>query len=186
MDMFDNEEDETKFDEIVEFYEKFMHHVANNILKDSINTEDAVQKSFLKIIKHIKKIEVVNSSKAKGFIFVITKNTAIDLYRKENKHLNQSLEEIKYEIRDRSAEFEDEITNDEPTALDRALKKLPVNYATVLLLKYKEGYADAEVGEMLGISEDNVRQRSVRGKKKLKTILQEEKGKANEKNNNNR
>lgn len=46
----------------------------------------------------------------------------------------------------------------------------------MLLLKYAQGYSNKEIGEFLEISEENVRQRIHRGKKKLQEILGKESG----------
>jgi len=44
------------------------------------------------------------------------------------------------------------------------LKNLPDKYRDVFLLKYSVGLGNKEIARMLGISEENVRQRLVRGK----------------------
>lgn len=51
------------------------------------------------------------------------------------------------------------------------MNRLPVHYAAVLLLKYSQGYDDAEIAGLLNITEENVRQRLCRGKKKLKKLM---------------
>ena len=62
-----------------------MFYVANDILKDNYLAEDAVHKAFLKLINHLDKIWETESQKTKSFIVIITKNIAIDMYRKCKK-----------------------------------------------------------------------------------------------------
>ena len=54
------------------------------------------------------------------------------------------------------------------------LGKLPENYWNVLLLKYSHGYDDREIAQMLDITEENVRQRISRAKKRLSELLEKE------------
>jgi RNA polymerase sigma-70 factor (ECF subfamily) len=55
--------------------------------------------------------------------------------------------------------------------VETAILKLPINYSTVLRLKFSQGYSNKEISEILRISEDNVRQRISRGRKRLVEIL---------------
>ena len=64
-------------------------------------------------------------------------------------------------------EFEEEVENEIITTI----ASLPFNYSSVLMLKYSQGYSDSEISKILSISESNVRQRIVRAKKMLKSVL---------------
>lgn len=81
LSLIETEEDKIKFEDIFNSYKKTMYYVANSILKDEHYSHDAVQNSFLKIIKNIDKIEDVKSNKTKGFI--------VTYYSKElfNRHI---------------------------------------------------------------------------------------------------
>jgi len=57
--------------------------------------------------------------------------------------------------------------------IEEAILKLPINYSIVLRLKYSQGYTNKEISEILRISEENVRQRLVRGRNKLRESLSE-------------
>lgn len=57
--------------------------------------------------------------------------------------------------------------------IEEAILKLPINYSTVLRLKYSQGYNNKEVAQILNISEENVRQRISRARKRLTGILHE-------------
>ena len=58
--------------------------------------------------------------------------------------------------------------------LFRAVMDLPGKYRLPLYLYYYEGYAVAEVGELLGLKPSTVQTRLARGREKLKTMLEEE------------
>ena len=54
-----------------------------------------------------------------------------------------------------------------------AVNRLPVPYRTVIYLHYYEGYTAQEIGKILGIPKATVHTRLVRGREKLKPILEE-------------
>lgn len=170
LSLIDNEEDKIKFEDIYNSYKKTMYYVANKILEDEHYSHDAVQISFLKIIKNIDKIEEINCNKTKGFIVTIVKNTAIDIYRK-NKREKEKVKNLEHEIR----EVEDRFNNVEELSsnIEIAILKLPERYKSVFFLKYCHGVHDNKIGDILGISASTVRTRIKRGKEKLKSILEE-------------
>ena len=89
LSLIETEEDKIKFEAIFNNYKKTMYYIANSILKDEHYSHDAVQNSFLKIIKHIDKIEDVKCNKTKGFIVTIVRNSSIDIYRKLQMEKNK-------------------------------------------------------------------------------------------------
>ena len=132
-----------------------------------INT---VQNSFLKIIKHIDKIEDVKCNKTKGFIVTIVKNSSIDIYRKLQMEKNK-VQKLENEI----LSFEQEVYDTDilPNKVEVAILKLPERYKQVFFLKYSHGFHDDKIADMLDISPSAVRTRIKRGKEKLKIILDE-------------
>lgn len=164
--MIDNEEDQSKFEQIYNTYKQTMFYAANRILKDEYMSEDAVHLAFLRIINHLDKIVDINSHKTKGFIVVIVENIAIDIYRKRKRENNISYDEVEIYLTD-PEDFTLSIENE----VEKAIMKLPVLYSTVLRLKYSQGYNDREIAKILNITEANVRQRLARGKRRLSEIL---------------
>lgn len=170
LSLIETEEDKIKFEDIFNSYKKTMYYVTNSILKDEHYSHDAVQNSFLKIIKNIDKIEDVKSNKTKGFIVTIVKNSSIDIYRKLQMEKNK-VQKIENEIKG----FEQEVYDTDilPNKVDVAILKLPERYKQVFFLKYSHGLHDNKIAEILDISSSTVRTRTKRGKEKLKIILDE-------------
>lgn len=54
------------------------------------------------------------------------------------------------------------------------MARLPDGYRSVLLLKYDNGYSTAEIASILGLTEENVKKRLQRARKKLQEILERE------------
>lgn len=168
--MIDDEEEQSKFEQLYKTYRQTMFYTANYILKDAYLAEDAVHQAFLRIIKHMDKIGEVKSSKTRGFVVIIAENIAIDMYRKRKRENSISFYDMEDYLGEEAAatmEFSDE----NPVAA--AIAMLPFNYSSVLTLKFSHGYSDAEIASILSIKVDNVRQRIVRAKAKLKKILEE-------------
>ena len=76
--------DEKALSLLYDNYSEVLYGVCFQILKDSSAAEDALQESFIKIWKNS---HTYDQKKAKLFTWIlrITRNTAIDLYRKTNK-----------------------------------------------------------------------------------------------------
>ena len=129
--LIDTLEDTSKFEKIYHTYRQTMFYVANRILKDIHLSEDTVHQAFLRIIDNLDKIEEINCHKTKGFIVIITKNIAVDLYRKRKREACISFDEIEIYVENTSniaPTFENEI--------EQAIEKLPINYLEVFKLKY--------------------------------------------------
>lgn len=170
LNLIDTEIDKSKFEDIYNSYKKIMFYVANDILKDEAQSEDAVHTSFIKIINNLDKIEDVHCNKTKGFVVTIVKHTAIDIYRK-NKREKEKIEKVK----DLKETYEEDIFEGK-SDLEIAILKLPEKYSTVFSLKYYQGLTDNEICEILDIKPATVRSRVLRGKEKLKFILEEMNG----------
>lgn len=169
LNLIETEEDKRKFERIYLAYKQTMFYAANRILKNHYASEDAVHQAFLKIIDHLDKINEDNCQKTRAFLVVVVENISIDIYRKQKRENMVLFDELELYIADD--------TSQEVVAIDEvssAILKLPVNYSTVLRLKFSQGYNDAEIAEILNITQDNVRQRISRAKKKLSEVLKKE------------
>ena len=175
LSMIETEENKSKFEQIYKKYKQTMFFVANRVLRDEYLSEDVVHQAFIRIIDNLDKIDKIDCHKTKGFIVIIVENIAIDFYRKRKREKTISFDQVEFYIRDIKNES-NLIIND----VEEAIIKLPINYSTVLRLKYSQGYTNKEISSILKISEENVRQRISRGKKKLVEILAKEAEKAYE------
>ncbi|MGL4345183.1 MAG: RNA polymerase sigma factor [Cellulosilyticaceae bacterium] len=170
--MLDTEEEKSKFEKIYFKYRQLMFHVANEILNDEHLAEDTVHKSFIKIMKHLDKINEVECPKAKGFIVIVVKHTAIDLYRKRKRENTVRMDEDVL-IEHRGPTVEQEIIDKIENPLTAKILSLPHHYSEIILLKYSHNYTDKQISKLLGLSEENVKKRLQRAKKKLEKSLKE-------------
>ena len=165
MTLIDSEEEQSKFEQIYQKYKGLLFYVANEILNNEYDAEDAVHQAFIKIAKNMKKIGEVECPKTKGFIVTIVENKAIDLYRKKKQ---QSEIELFEEVRGIPVEY----SGDE--GLVKCILELDARYREVILLKYHYSYSSREIAQILEISEANVIKLDQRAKKKLKLLCEEE------------
>ncbi len=82
LQMMDSPEDRSKFERLYLEYRGLMFHVANEILHNEQDAEDAVHQSFLKVAENMEKIGDPISPRTQGYLVTIAENRAIDLYRR--------------------------------------------------------------------------------------------------------
>ena len=175
-----HESDSKKIEELYYKYRSIMYKEAYKILQDSGLSEDAVQQAFIKVMRNLDKINMDDEYRTRGFLIIISKHTAIDIYKKR-LYLNNNSEPFDYELDD---EIEVSIDFDEPSKLivDKEtvsgvislIEKLPEIYKDVLLLEKVHGNAKEEIAELLGINYETVKKRSLRARKMLLELLEKE------------
>lgn len=172
MMMIDSEEDRSKFQIIYETYSKLMFFLARQIVMDDRDAEDAVQEAFIKIIENLDKISDPKCPKAKHFIVVIIKRTAIDFKRKQNREPEMvAIDETTggmYIADNTDTEYQ---KVDDSIDLSKAIAGLSDTYRDVILLKYYQDYTDSQIAELMGLSVSNVQKTIQRARKKLEQEL---------------
>lgn len=160
-------EEKRKFERLYHTYRQTMYCAAFRILQDSHDAEDAVHQAFLRLVDHLEKINENDCHKTRGFLVTIVESTAIDIYRHRKRKSGTPFDEVCTDI------TAPECPEDR-TAVALAFSRLPVAYSTVLRLKYSHGYDNREIAVLLKVTEENVRQRLSRAKKKLAELLEKE------------
>ena len=164
----DEEDDRRKFVVLYEKYRCLMMTVAISILKDNYLAEDAVHEAFIKVAKNIDKFGDVDRIETKRYLISIVKSTAIDIYRKRNR---QQENEIIYEpekVENKKIAY---LETEEENSILQVIYDLPEKYREIIILRYSTGLEYAEIANILGITEETVRQRISRGKKKMERAL---------------
>lgn len=163
--MIDSPEEQSKFEKIYLEYKGLMFHIANKILNNEQDAEDAVHYAFVKIAEYIKKIDVAVCPKTQNFVVTIVENKAIDLYRANQRRKNVEYidDAIGISIEDRPEQ-----------GLVNCILRLPPRYRQVILLKYYHGFSCKEIAKQLDISEANAIKLDQRAKNKLFQICKEE------------
>lgn len=160
----DDPQDRTRFEAMYSAYRGLMFHVANRVLQNPQDAEDAVHLAFLSLASCRLPSEL--GPQARHLAAVTAERKAIDLYRAQKRRPEVAL-----------GEEEESLPGCAPPPSDGtlagAMAALPPRYREALLLKYYNGYSAAEIGDLLGTTAANARQIIARAKKKLAEELVE-------------
>lgn len=168
--MFETEDERIKFRKLYEKYKNFMYKIAYNTIYDEHEAEDIVHITFLKISSFLDKVDMANEKKTKVFLGTITKNTAIDCYRRKKK-LGE-VEELPEAIDKHINVERDLIDKYNYQCLIREIEVLPDKYKDVMRLRFVYELSIQETASALSISENNAYARISRAKKMLWEALE--------------
>ena len=163
--MLDSAEDRSKFEQLYTRYRGLMFHVANRVLQNEQDAEDAVHHAFLSILNHFEKIAQVECPETRARVVLIAERKAIDLLRARQRRPETGLDE---EV----CGWEIPLPGD--GGLADAMAQLPARYREVLLLRYDSGYSTKELAQIFGIKRDSVQKLLWRAKEALQKILEQE------------
>ena len=169
LEMLETSEEVVRFEELVHTYKNLMFYVANQVLNNEHDAEDAVQQAFFAILKNFEKISEIKFPQTRGFVVTVVERKAIDLYRAKNRSSVVSFDEEFINIPACTEEAASVHTD-----LARALAMLPTRYRELLLLKYDSGYSEREIALMCSMTPANVKKTIHRAKKKLESLLEKE------------
>ena len=165
LQMIDTPEEKIRFEQIYLKYRSLMYHVADGILHNRQDAEDAVHNAFLRIIKHFRRFQNVPAKDLPPLVTVIARNEAISLQRKRKG-------EAPLEDWDGFAETPEAVTDYH--ALVDIFTRLPQTYRAPLEMKLLLGYSDGEIAARLDLSKTAVSTRISRGRQLLRDIAERE------------
>lgn len=152
-------------------YVKAMYNVAFRILNDVHEAEDAMQEAF---IKAFDKLNTYSETVSFGaWLKKIVVNTSLDVLRKK-KDVFENMDHLA-DIADENVETSVSSISLEALKIRNAIMQLASGYRIILSLYLLEGYDHDEISKILGISASTSRSQLTRAKKKLLSILQENK-----------
>lgn len=146
---------------------KNMLFIARNILKDRALAEDAVQESFLKIVKYVSGYK--KDSNAYAWICKITRNTALNMLRTRQPHA--SIDEFSFI----SSGEDDEEKSTDRILVEKLLSALsPPIVREMIYMKYFLDMTVREIASAVGKSKSYVSKEILKAENTMKTMLHEE------------
>lgn len=130
-------------------------------IKDEERAKDVVQESFVKMWE---KAGEISYQKARSYLFTTAYHTMIDVLRREKRQ----------ESLDDSPSYEpshDRNYSDLKEILEEALQTLPEVQRSVILLRDYEGYSYKEIGNIVDLSESQVKVYIYRARVALKKYI---------------
>jgi RNA polymerase sigma factor (sigma-70 family) len=149
-----------EYNSCVDLYADGLYRFILKNCKNSYDAEDTVQDVFTKLWE---KHTLVDFDKSKSYLFTAAYRTMLD---KIKKHKPMSVERVKYSEPNHSHHY-----SDASEIIENALQLLPEVQKAAITLRDYEGYNYEEIGEILGLSESQVKVYIFRGRKALKDYL---------------
>lgn len=150
-----------------------MLRAANKKTDDWQLAQDAVQRTFIKVIKIIDTIDEESERRTGGLLCKMVRQAVYDLYHEKKRCVGeQSVDNDGVQLAGASGDPLEELAKrDAPETLKRMLAGLPENYATLLLLRYGYDLTNEEIAAVMDIGINTVYVWMSRGKQKLKNML---------------
>lgn len=136
-----------EFNSCVDLYADSLYRFILKNIKDSDKAKDIVQDTYEKLWLKVSELPATN---AKSYMFTAAYRTMIDKVRRDTKQT--PLQDGHTEGLTAKNSF-----NDIKEVLNEALNKLPEIQRSVILLRDYEGYNYAEIGEITGLNESQVK-----------------------------
>ena len=152
-----------------------MFRVANNILKDTYMAEDAVSEAFIKIAKNQAKILGLEEKEQQDYILILTKNTALDIWRKRKNTVVHTIEEIAA-IPDMKTVDDTVLSNIAYKQILQTIEEMDDKWKDPLKLYCFYDHTVEEIADIMGIKTHSVYYRIACAKKKLLESLKEKEG----------
>jgi RNA polymerase sigma-70 factor (ECF subfamily) len=171
--MIDNDEDKSLFEQFYWLYRQDMFKIADRILKNDSDAEDAVSEAFFRIADNFSKIKDVHIKQSRAFAAVTVTNIAKNIYVYKRNRPVQNIEDYDDIRNDEFLEDDIEI-NSSVDMVKNALKSLPDNYYSVLYVTLVCGYSITEAALLLGLKRENAKKIYARAKRKIREITESE------------
>jgi RNA polymerase sigma factor (sigma-70 family) len=131
-------------------------------IKDRDRAGDIVQDTYEKLWRNVTEVEF---TVVKSWLFTAAYHRMIDVIRKESRL-------VSVESYDESQLFAEENQADLNELLHSALKKLPPDQRSVILLRDYEGYSYKEIADITGQTEAQVKIHIFRGRVSMRSMLE--------------
>ena len=168
-----SDEERRKVEIIYGEYRAYMSYCAAKVLADKSEVDDAVHEAMLRIIRHIDKVDVSDRRVLKAFCGRVAERAAVDMLRHRARHDNS----FAADVEDMGVAPEED--DPEVRALDAdaygvildAINELKPIYKTVCLMKFTQGFDDAEIADMLDMNPKTVSSYASRGRAAIKAAV---------------
>jgi RNA polymerase sigma-70 factor, ECF subfamily len=157
--------EETLLEFAVREHARLVYRIAHSVLRNPAEAEDAVQDTFLRVLRYGGKASRIQDQKA--WLARIAWRVAVDRRAKLAHSAGQSDGAIDSLLSPAEGAERVLLEKERREVLDRLIASLPEKLRDPLVLGTVEELSPREVGEMLGISEAAVRSRAFRARQIL-------------------
>lgn len=149
-----------RFEELIAAHQQRVLRTAYRLLGRLEDAQDATQEVFLRLLKHLDRIE----GDPQSWLYRVTVNVCNDQYRRKPVLVNK----IEFEHADAAPNAEGVLQMDERKRLLMAgIARLPERERAAIVLRDIEGLPTREVAQILGVEEVTIRAHICAGRAKL-------------------
>jgi RNA polymerase sigma-70 factor (ECF subfamily) len=166
-----DEQTRNKVEEVYRLYRKLLYYTAYDVLKDYHEAEDVVQSAIIKICDHIHKFDDIKCNKMKGFLVILVRNLAINIYNQRKRRSDLNMDKLENVTNDDLNPEQYMLKIDNAEWVAQKLAQLNPEYADVLVLRYTYQFTIDEIACLMNLTENNVRVKLCRARKALQELL---------------
>ena len=161
------------FESIYADCSRLVYWTAYGVLKSQADAMDVSQNVFLRVLKHIRKLEEMNDAQLRGWLYRVTVNVCLDLKRKQRREVvtDEGFEALPVSEGDLPEAAA--LSAEQKRILHNAIETLPDIYRETVVLHYFSGLSYDEIAAYTGVSEGTVKSRMSRAKDKLFSLLKD-------------
>ncbi len=165
--------DSKAFGQLVQKYQAFVFTIVIRIVKVREEAEEVAQDTFIKAYESLSSFR--GDSKFSSWLYSIAYRKALDALRKSKK--NNNLELIEEITEDDTGTIENALSyieeKERKEVIQRCIKELSEQEAAIITFFYFEELSIKEISKITELSEDNVKVKLYRSRKKLFTLLKQ-------------
>lgn len=155
--------------ELYNLYKNDINSLCMSILHNASDAEDAVQDTFIRLIKNLSVLNNCDKSKIRAYALIIARNICYDMIRK-NKNITYCSDERMFEGHDTRGESEAII---DVIAVQSNINKLTPALKNIATLYFVEEFSPEEISAMLDVNVNSVYKSISRARKILTGKLKE-------------
>ncbi len=163
------------FEAIYDRYKDYVYRVAFFVLRNQQEAEDAVQETFLDLLKALPNYDIHGTARFETWLYRVTVNRS--RMRTRRKVLPSAEWDDVEERLERMPVLDKEqpevvlLESDRAGQLWRAVDSLPDTHRIAVLLRYQQTLSYAEIADVMGINTGTVKSRLFNAHTKLKHLL---------------
>ncbi len=162
-----------RFEKIYYEYRDQMFFVANDVLHDEHEAEDAVQNAFIGIARNIRSLPTDDKRIVRAYTLTAAKNAALNLLpQKQRRDMQLDIDEV--DIAADEDVFAQIAASEDRETISKVIGKLPDIYRDVLLLRCVCGLKAAQTAQLLGRKKATVEKQMERARKLVVRLCIEE------------
>lgn len=150
----------------LEYRNKVYGYIFNRI-HNRADAEDLTSDVFAKVVAHISEYDPEKAS-CSTWIFVITRNTLIEYFRK--LRVTEDIDELQIPVDDEPVDRI--VMMEQQELLAKSLQELPEKMRDIIIARYYHGFRFAKIAELMDMTEANARVTHARALAKLKSIIE--------------